>query len=266
MKDLIKTCIIIGSSRGLGAALVEEFLDKSTFNIIGIARTKLGDIRNSSEWISTGRYRHVEIDISSDQSHAVLRDISQSLLQHMVCVIFNSAHIEKDINKDQTINCEAFEAVNRVGVNGLGNILFGFEPHLLKYGGIFVGISSFWGSIPPIYLPYLAYPASKAYLNMALKCLRVAWRRHVKVITVNIGNIKNEGDVRLPKWFIPTYSMAAKKIVGSIIKKSPPRVINYPLWHSFLYRYVIRLLPEFIYPWIFNSYLKLESSRGKNEK
>lgn len=257
----IKYCIIIGSSRGLGAALVEEFLKQTPYRIIGIARTKLENIKNHEQWIASGRYRHIEMDIASPLCREVLKDISMTLSPNSVCVIFNSAHIEKDINKDQTINYTAFDNVNRVGINGIGNILFAFEPHLLKYGGIFVGISSLWGNVPPLYLPYLAYPASKAYLNMALKCLRVAWRKSVKITAVNIGNIKNDGDVGLPKWFIPTYSMGAKKIVAAILRDRPPRVINYPFWHFFIYNYVLRFIPEIAYSWIFGLYLKLESKK-----
>jgi len=265
MNKEIKTCIIVGSSRGLGAALVNELLDKTSCQIIGIARTKLENIKNTEKLTISGRYQHIEIDIASPECRGILRDISKTLIQGPACVIFNAAHIEKDINRDQTVNYNAFDVINRVGIDGLGNVLYAFEEYLLKHGGIFIGISSFWGSVPPLFLPYLAYPASKAYLNMILRCLRIAWRKHVKVIAVNIGNIKEEGDVKLPKWVIPTYSMAARKILSSVLKKSPSRVINYPFWHFVVYRCILRFVPEYVYSWIFNLYLKLESSRKRNE-
>lgn len=265
MGDEIKTCIIVGSSRGLGAAIVEDLLERTPYQVIGLSRTEPGEIKNHEKWVASKRYRYVKMDIASPQCREGLKNIAAKLSPDPVCVIFNSAHIEKDIHNDRSINFEAFDAVNRVGIDGLGNILFAFEPHLLRYGGIFIGITSFWGSIPPLYLPYLAYPSSKAYLNMILRCLRVAWRKHAKVIAVNIGNIKKEGDVGLPKWFIPTYSMAARKIVDSATRKSPPKTVNYPLWHSLIYRYFLRFVPEFVYSLVFNAYLRIESSRRKNE-
>lgn len=263
MNGEIRHCIIIGSSRGLGAALVEEFLNKTTHQIIGIARTKLEEIKNHKTWIASGRYCHVEIDISSYKSRETLRYISEKLPYGPVCVIFNSAHIEKDINKDQTINYSAFDAVNRVGINGFGNILFAFEPHFLKYGGILVGISSFWGTVSPLFLPWIAYPASKAYLNMALRCLRVAWRNHVKTVIVNIGRIEEPEKSNLPRWVIPPYSLAAGKIVSSLLSEKIPNVIDYPLWHAVVYRYILRFVPDIVYSWIFKLYFKLESLRKK---
>jgi NAD(P)-dependent dehydrogenase (short-subunit alcohol dehydrogenase family) len=256
-------CIIVGSSRGLGAALVEEFLARSSIKIIGIARTKAEQIRNYDKWISSGRYRHIEMDIASPQCREVLRDISMILSPDPVCIIFNAAHVKKDLNKDQTINFDTFDNVNRVGIDGLGNILYAFEGHLLRHGGLLVGISSFWGSVPPLFLPWVAYPASKAYLNMTLRCLRVAWREHVKVVVVNIGNIETPEKSHMPKWFVPSYKMTAKKIVGSVLRRKIPREINYPLWHTLFYKYIMRFVPEFLYSWIFNLYLKLESSRKK---
>ena len=258
MEKKIKYCVIVGSSRGLGAALVEEFIKQTSCQIIGIARTKLNKIDNHERWIASGRYRHVEMDIGEPQCRDILKSLSYELPHEPICVIFNCAHIEKDINKDDlSINYIAFDNINRVGINGLGNILFAFEDHLLKYGGILVGISSFWGGVPPLFLPWMAYPASKAYLNTAFRCLRVAWRKHVEVVLVNIGNIDNKSS--LPKWIVPTYTMAAQKIVKSILKQRTHKIINYPFWHSIVYQYILKYVPEVVYCWIFELYFKLEA-------
>ncbi len=260
MKDDIHQCVIIGSSRGLGAALVEEFLQSTSSHITGIARTSIELITNSEKWMATERYRHIQLDIGSPQCRDILHSLSQEFEHKSVCIIFNAAHIERDVNQNQSINYEAFDQVNRVGIQGLGNVLFAFESHLLTYGGILVGISSFWGSVPPLFLPWVAYPASKAYLNIAFRCLRVAWRKHAKVVFVNIGNIDEVGATSFPQWIIPTYSMAAKKILRDLVKrKNIPKVINYPLWHSIVYRYVLKFVPEIAYLLIFKLYIALKS-------
>jgi NAD(P)-dependent dehydrogenase (short-subunit alcohol dehydrogenase family) len=262
----LRHCIIVGSSRGLGAALVEEFLTQSKLQLIGIARTRVEEVRNSSRWLESGRYRHIELDISSMESRDVLKSVAQELPPEPVCLIFNAAHIEKDINVDKTINFDAFERVNRVNIIGFGNVLSAFEDHMMRHGGVLVGISSFWGSVPPLYLPWMAYPATKAYLNMALRCLRVAWRDKVKVVLITIGNIKDSEDSALPGWIIPTYSAAAKKVVRSILRKNIPKEIHYPLWHSIVYRYLLRFMPETVYSWVFKLYFKIESIVGNSKE
>lgn len=262
MNKNIKDCIIIGSSRGLGAALVEEFLNNTDYNLIGIARTKLIEIKNHEKWISSGRYQHINLDIASSQSREILRATLATLSPTPLCVIFNSAHVEKDVKEDKSINYDIFDQINKVGINGLGNVLFATEPHFMKHGGIFVGISSFWGIVPPLFLPWVAYPASKAYLNMTLRCLKVAWRNHVKVVTVNIGNIggaENAAKNAYPTWIVPTYAMAAGKIVRTVTKEKMPAIINYPLLHYIIYLHILRFVPEIVYSWAFKLYFNLAS-------
>jgi NAD(P)-dependent dehydrogenase (short-subunit alcohol dehydrogenase family) len=263
MKITVKNWIIIGSSRGLGAALVGELLQQTSSCIIGIARTKAEEITDYEKWVKTGRYQHIQMDIASSQCRDVLKSFSQELSPEPIGVIFNAAYVERDLNPDQSINYTTFDQINWVGINGLGHILAAFEAYFHTYGGILVGISSFWGSVPPLFLPWLAYPASKAYLNIVFRCLRVAWRKQVNVVLVNIGNIEEAGKTSLPTWIIPTYSKAAKKIVHALVKTNTPKTINYPLWHAIVYHYILRFVPESFYSWIFQGYFKLESSWKK---
>lgn len=262
MKKRVKTWIIIGSSRGLGAAFVEEFLQHRSHNVIGVARTPSENIPPYTQWKDTERYRHIQLDIASSSCRDVLKSFSQELSPEPIGVIFNAAHVERDLNPDQSINYTTFDQINRVGINGLGNILAAFETHFHTYGGILVGISSFWGSVPPLFLPWLAYPASKAYLNIAFRCLRTAWQKQVNIVLVNIGNIEEAEKTSFPPWIIPTYSMAARKIVHALVKKNVPKTINYPLWHTIVYRYILRFVPEIAYSWISRIYFTLESFWG----
>jgi len=264
MQKQIKHWMIIGSSRGLGAAFVEEFLNRTSGDILGVARTSPDQIKNHEKWTATGRYRYLQLDIALSQSRQVLQLILQEIAPEPVGVIFNAAHIEKDLNTDQSLNYDAYEQVNRVGITGLGNLLFAFEPHLLTYGGILVGISSLWGSVPPLFLPWMAYPASKAYLNMAFHCLRVAWRKRVDVVLVNIGNIGGGEKSSLPAWIVPTYAMAAQKIGRALLRTHVPKAINYPVWHAVIYNYVLRFVPEFCYSWIFRLYFTLDAFQKRH--
>jgi NAD(P)-dependent dehydrogenase (short-subunit alcohol dehydrogenase family) len=255
----MKNFFIIGSSRGLGAALVEELLENNTYRIFGIARTKFENIENYNKLVISKRYHHIEIDVVSPRFSENLKKIcSEHIKNESICVVYNAAHIEKDVNSDCSINYDAFVNVNKVGIDGFCNVLKGFEAHLLTYGGILVGISSFWGITPPLFLPWVAYPSSKAYLNMTLKCLRAAWDKKVKIVTVHLGNVGGNGVNPFSRFIVPTYLMVAKKIVASIVSKKPPKNINYPQWHSIVYRYIIKLIPDSFYLKLFQIYFKVE--------
>lgn len=254
MQEEIAHCVIIGSSRGLGAALVEEFLKQTSYSIIGIARTSPDKISPYPTWNSTGRYRHIQLDIASSQCRDILQALSQELKPKPICIVFNAAHIKPDANEDQSINYEVFDQVNRVGIDGLGNILFAFEKHLLKHGGILVGISSFSAFAPPL-ISKVAYPATKAYLDMIFRCLRATWPENIKLVIVHLGHI-GDWNTTFPRWRVPTYSMAAMKIIRSISGKNIPGEINYPLLYTLLYKYVCALLPDKVYLWTLRTFVK----------
>ena len=263
MKDTVTQWVITGVSRGLGAALVDAFLHHTACHIVGVARTTPECIPNYETWLATERYQYLQLDIASSQCCEVLSALAQGLSAEPLGVILNAAHVEQDIAENHAIKYEVFHQVNQVGITGMGYVLAAFESHLLAYGGMVVGISSLWGKVPPLFLPWLAYPASKAYLNMAFRCLRVTWRNRVNVVMVHIGNIEDTTRTSLPKWLVPKYSMAAGKIVRTLMKAKVRKSMYYPLWHALVYCAILRFIPESVYAWIFQIYFKLEALQGK---
>ena len=263
MKKSIKNWVIIGSSRGLGAALVEELLHQTSSHIIGVARTPAEDVKNYKQWIKTGRYQHIQLDIASSQCREVLVSISQEFPPDPIGIIFNAAHMEQDVNSDQSINFQVFDQVNRVGIEGIGNTLFAFEQHLREYGGILIGISSVSALAPPI-IPRLAYPSTKAYLDMMFRCLRTTWSEKIKFVTVHLGHIGNWDDT-FSRWNVPTYAMTASKIIRAISGSKIPNEINYPLLYAIMFRYIFPLLPDSVYIWGLRSFLRLGNILKENK-
>ena len=192
--------VVVGSSRGLGSALVEELLKLDRAQVIGISRTGTDKIANYPKWKATGRYEHIEMDVVAADCHLTLNAISSRLPQKPVCIIFNSALVKADINNLRHIDYDVFDSINRVQIDGFGQILRAFEKHLLTHGGMLVGISSFSALFPPVMEPRIAYPASKAYLDMSLRCLRFAWNEKVKVVTVHLGHMREEGREHFLQW------------------------------------------------------------------
>jgi NAD(P)-dependent dehydrogenase (short-subunit alcohol dehydrogenase family) len=237
-----------------GAALVEELLQHTSSEVIGIARTGPESIESYKKWIETGRYQHVQLDISSLQCRESLKSVVQKCAPEPIGVIFSAAYMEPDVNPDRSINFQVFEQVNRVGIDGIGNTLFAFEQPLRQYGGIFVGISSFSAFAPPI-IPKLAYPSIKAYLDMMLRCLRTIWPDNVKFVTVHLGHIGDWENV-FSRWNVPTYAMTAAKIVRAISGANIPPEINYPLVYTVMFKYIFPLLPDSLYMWGLRTFLK----------
>ena len=256
----IEDFVIIGSSSGLGAALVNEFIERTPYNVVGIARTAYEKLSESHKWDASGRYRHIEMDITSSSCSGELKSRCRVFPGKPVCVIFNAAFMKPDIKKDGTINFKVFEEINRAGIYGLQNVISAFEGHLLASGGVLVGISSFSSMIPPVADLKAAYPATKAYLDMALRCFRLIWLNKVRVVTVHLGHIRKcDGTDSFFDLITPTYPMVARKITGSLLKKKVPNEINYPLLYNVFYRYVLRFIPDKLYFYLFGRFLK---SRG----
>ncbi len=240
----IKHYIIIGSSFGLGAALVEELLSRTSCRITGVARTNFEKIQRYRDWAASGRYNHIELDITLPVCYARLKSLCSEFPPEPMCVIFNAARVATDINKNGTLNYEVFSDINRVGIEGLGNILAAFQEHLLKYGGVLAGISSFSSFTPPLLEQRVAYPSSKAYLDMAFRCLRVVWGKKVNVVIIHLGHIGYPEDKTLPRWIAPTYNLVAKKIVKLIASGKAPQEINYPVLYCLVYKYIFKFIPD----------------------
>jgi NAD(P)-dependent dehydrogenase (short-subunit alcohol dehydrogenase family) len=244
-----KHCIVIGGSRGLGAALTGRLLDKQGLSVTSISRTPSEDVKDYASFSETGRFTYLQADITSDDSIATLEGIVQGFGSEPICVIFNAARMGADIRRDMTIDFDLFNEVNRVGVTGFGNALKAFESHLLRHGGVVVAVSSFSALVPPIAEPKLAYPASKAFLDMAMRTLRFAWtKRDVKFVTVHLGHL-GEGPDSI---FSKSYKTTAAKIVDSITGQKIPDEINYPFIYSFVYRFTNKFVPDRVFYSLFN--------------
>lgn len=253
--------IVIGSSKGLGAAIVNRLLQIKSAFIIGISRSTPDKISNSEKLIGSKRFQHIALDIGSNDCEKILKKICTQLNQKPVFIIFNAACLDPDILENKLIDHRKLDEVNRVGIKGFVNVLSAFEDHLLKYGGVFVGISSLTVFSPLFYQPRIGYPATKAYLEMALHCLRIIWPKHIKIVTVRLGPVGTARNIPFSKWIIPSYEKTAAKIIESITKNKPPSKINFPFISSILFRF-IGSLPNSIFYWLAGFLWKKEGAKS----
>ena len=104
----MKQYIVIGSSKGLGAALVENLLLKN-YEVIGLARTPFTEIKNYGSWSRTGRYKHIQLDLTSPECSQTLREIISGLPKKPIGLIFNAALVMSDVNPDSSIKFKVFK-------------------------------------------------------------------------------------------------------------------------------------------------------------
>jgi NAD(P)-dependent dehydrogenase (short-subunit alcohol dehydrogenase family) len=254
VKKRISYFIIIGSSRGLGNALVEELLRNESNQVFGIARTRFEEINNYEKWRNSKRYRHIQTDITSASSSETMKSICLEFPGEPIQIVFNAAVVESDVINNSTIDYDILDKVNNVGIDGFRNVLKAFEGYLQNYGGVFVGISSFSAFIPPAFDPRIAYPSSKAYLDMGLRCLRSMWdSKHIRVVTVHLGHIGENQTGLLSR----SYTRTAEKLVKLLSGKKIPSEINYPRLYTLVYKYSLTPVPDFLYLKLFRMLHKL---------
>jgi NAD(P)-dependent dehydrogenase (short-subunit alcohol dehydrogenase family) len=163
-------------------------------------------------------------------------------------VIFNAACLESDLKADQSVDYKVFDEVNRVGVTGFGHVLEAVEEHLLTMGGTLVAVSSINALMPSVLDRTIAYPASKAYVHMAMRSLALHWPGKIKTVVIHLGHVGHSragGIHRLIR--PPTYETTAKTIIRVISRSKIPREITYPFLYHIVYRYLLRLMPDVAY-------------------
>jgi len=229
--------IIVGASRGLGASLVGRCLEEG-LEVIGIGRTDENSVVSIADWRKTGRFKYVQADIAEPSSVSIMKSIVGADKENPTCVIFNAAVIESDVDDNGNLMFDIFKRVNRTGIDGFMHVLEAFGNYLTSQKGMLVGISSISAWVPPIGGNKIAYPASKAYLDMALSSLRLLWGRRVHIMTVHLGHVGGKGS-----WFVPKYDAVAEKIVDSTLCKRPPESICMSNFYCFTYRF-LRILPD----------------------
>jgi NAD(P)-dependent dehydrogenase (short-subunit alcohol dehydrogenase family) len=211
-----------------------------------MARTPLSAL-SPHAWAADERYQHLELDVTTAGAPGRIEAAVTALPPGPLLVIYNAAAVKSDLPPVGGIDWATLEEVNRVGVTGLTNTLRATEPHLLQRGGIFAGISSYAALAPPVRDPRLAYPASKAYLDMALRALRHRWRGRVRVVTVHLGNMGSTHPHGWRRLIEPSYTMAADRIVSALGSARGPDVIGYPWPFALLYGGLLPLVPDRMY-------------------
>ncbi len=218
---------ITGISRGLGKAIAEECLI-SGHEVWGISRSSPRGLNQ--------RIRHTRCDLSSEKdiknAHTEIKKAGFA----PDIVILNAATMKDDFS--DAIDLTAFE--DAFNVNVLGHIrflsLFLSDIVAERRPAVFLNISSI-SAFRAILRHKIAYPATKAALDMAFESLRLQSKeKGIRFITINLGPLAEHKKI---PFLTATYAEASKKIVNLTSAKgifAKRNLFSYPLLPCFLYR------------------------------
>ncbi len=180
---------VVGASGGIGAALVAALANRADVAEVHATfhRSPAGGARGSvGAYGSAAAVRHAKLDATrEDEVQAWLQGIERlDWLINCVGMLHDAEHgPEKSLRQFEP---EHFEASMRI--NALPTLLLAKHAHaLLKASprGAFATVSARVGSIADNALGgWVSYRASKAALNMALKCIAIEWARSAKSVRV----------------------------------------------------------------------------------
>ncbi|MBF0624682.1 MAG: SDR family oxidoreductase [Magnetococcales bacterium] len=254
----VATVLVVGCSRGLGAALVDGLLHHTSYTVLGLSRTPGERIPDLEHWTASGRFHYLCADIGAPEVALPIQDwLAATSPSGRLMVILNAACIDRDVRDDATVDYPVWHRVNRVAVTGLGHLLEAVEAALLHRGGVLVGISSINALKPPVVEMRLAYAPGKAYLDMTWRVLDRLWGRRVRLVTVHLGRIEGSpggGPAVLRK---PSYAQAAAWLLDRLLTDHPPRELTYPLPYRIFYRWLLPAVPDRLYCWLIQRLLRV---------
>ena len=185
----MKTVVVVGASGGIGAALVEGLAARSDIACIyasyfqSPAAGSVGNVHSAGSGVDVQWHK---LDASSDEAVSQwMSDIGKAdWIINCVGMLHDQTH-----EPEKTITAFSSDYFSKsMATNCLPTLLLGkYARDVLKdsEAGVFATISARVGSISDNSLGgWYSYRASKAALNMALKCLSIEWSRNAKQVRV----------------------------------------------------------------------------------
>lgn len=166
MSENNKTILITGVTRGLGAAMTEEFIELG-HTIWGCGRSVARIEKLQKKWDS--HHDFVALDVSHPQS---VEQWAEKLLAkgQIPDLIINNAGIINRNNMLWEVPADEFSRVIDINIKGVANIIRYFVPGMVEQNhGIIVNFSSGWGrSVSSQVAPYCATKWAIEGLTLAL--------------------------------------------------------------------------------------------------
>jgi NAD(P)-dependent dehydrogenase (short-subunit alcohol dehydrogenase family) len=158
--------LITGVSRGLGAALVEEFVARDNI-VIGCARTRPAIKALRARYGAPHQFEVVDVGDAAQVAKWAAALVADSAVPDL---LLNNAAIINGNADLWEVDPEEFSKVVDVNIKGTFHVIRNFLPAMIERGsGVIVNISSGWGrSTSPRVAPYCATKWAIEGLTQAL--------------------------------------------------------------------------------------------------
>jgi NAD(P)-dependent dehydrogenase (short-subunit alcohol dehydrogenase family) len=181
----MKTILITGTSRGLGRAIAQKFLNEG-YVVIGTSTSGNADVQHEN-------LKMFQLDLSNQQSIKRCADEIRAL-EKGIDILINNAGIAVEEEVDEPrINVAYVRKTLEVNLLGVIDFTERVIP-LMNAGGQIVNVSSQAGSLgfTGYDKNYPAYRISKAALNMVTRILAVRLADKIKVSSIHPGWVKTD--------------------------------------------------------------------------
>jgi len=188
---------IVGGSGGIGRALIHELLLREPAVEISATYHRTQPLDSIERAGSDNKVRWASVDVTNEQSVAQWMQSLGSIDWLINCV--GVLHTDKHQPEKSIRQFDADWFTQSMNTNCLPTLLLAkYAVPLLKHSEdpVFAAVSAKVGSIADNRLGgWHSYRASKAALNMALKCLAIEWERTLKsakVLSIHPGTTDTE--------------------------------------------------------------------------
>ncbi|MGQ8811950.1 SDR family oxidoreductase [Bacillus sp. NA_165.1] len=181
-KEISKSVIITGVTKGLGRAMVDRFHELG-WNIYGCGRSKdkIEELKKQYSKIHDFQV----IDVSDSQqvnnwaNYILNRHTAPNLIINNASIVNQNAQLWK-------ITAQEFESVMNVNVNGVVNVIRAFVPAMVsRKEGIIINMSSSWGREGEAELA--PYCASKFAIEGITKSMALELPHGMAVVALDPG-------------------------------------------------------------------------------
>ncbi|HYF60191.1 MAG TPA: SDR family NAD(P)-dependent oxidoreductase [Burkholderiaceae bacterium] len=175
------TAIVVGASGGLGGALVDALLARGAFGtVLALARTPSAPVPSGAP---AARVVRGTIDVEDEASVAAAAALARTLPRpRLVLVASGLLHAADGLRPEKSLaQLDPARLARLFAVNAIGPALVAkhFVPAMPRDGRVvFAALSARVGSLSDNRLGgWYGYRASKAALNMLLRCTAIEWTR-----------------------------------------------------------------------------------------
>ena len=224
-----KTVLITGANRGLGFALVKEYLAKKDWVVLACCRSP--DKADNLHALQNDNLKIHELDVTSDESvNALKKDIGD----HCIDVLINNAgifgsHFEGENSSDKAVDYDVWATVFAVNTMGPLRVSQAFMDNIKNADAPkIITISSQMGSLNRKSAGYYPYRSSKAAVNKVMQTLAYELQDENVIVTmIHPGWVKTDMGGENAEITAETSAQGIAQVISNLTIKDSGKFYQY---------------------------------------